>query len=539
MVFQCVDIATKPHNLPLFKPAPEDIFPLVDAVSPNVPRFEPAPEDIVPLVDAISETFRVYQALSDPAEKAKALKRLASVAQALHSETNSPVDATEQSMNYTFATSAVRIAMAMGVFQKLPDRGSLTVQEMAAAAHADTDLMLRVLRALASVNVLKQVDLDSYAHTSMSRIWSSGHARASFRFKDEVYLTQSKLSAYFDERGFKNVTDHLDTPWGYARGVKGVDPFTLLARYPESHKAFNEAMVVDTELAARELCDTFPFDSLAPGESDVVLVDVGGGKGQTMAHVLKTFPGLRGRVVLEDLASVLHGERLMVEDERLQVQAYDFLSEEQPIKGIVFPRHGRSDPKTDADLPSLPRRGRVLLQVDLPRLARQHEPHDPEAHGAGDARPRVVALAHLRLRRAGPQPSAAQDAARHQHAAVLGHGAQLQAVGPAPEAGRFQDRPRARSRQYREQHHRGQVGGVAPASGYEARLGRAYGPSFVGRASFSYTRSSGWMGWWMDQALRIMCHAPIITRAMGGYYPCPHTLSHGGVFISPMYVSPT
>lgn len=333
MVFQCVDIATKPHNLPLFKPAPEDIFPLVDAVSPNVPRFEPAPEDIVPLVDAISETFRVYQALSDPAEKAKALKRLASVAQALHSETNSPVDATEQSMNYTFATSAVRIAMAMGVFQKLPDRGSLTVQEMAAAAHADTDLMLRVLRALASVNVLKQVDLDSYAHTSMSRIWSSGHARASFRFKDEVYLTQSKLSAYFDERGFKNVTDHLDTPWGYARGVKGVDPFTLLARYPESHKAFNEAMVVDTELAARELCDTFPFDSLAPGESDVVLVDVGGGKGQTMTHVLKTFPGLRGRVVLEDLASVLHGERLMVEDERLQVQAYDFLSEEQPIKG--------------------------------------------------------------------------------------------------------------------------------------------------------------------------------------------------------------
>ena len=362
MVFQCVDsgfaIAPNFQNLPLFKPAPEGISPLLDAESHNGPqlepapgnvspfvngashhvrRFEPAPEDISPLVDAVSETFRVYQALSDPAEKAKVLKKLALVAQTLHSETNNPVDATEQHMNYTFATSAVRIAMAMGVFQKLPDRGSLTVQEMAAAADADPDLVLRVLRALASVSVLKQVDLDSYAHTSMSRIWSSGHARASFRFKDEVHLTQSKLGAYFDERGFKDVTDHLDTPWGYARGAKGVDPFTLLARYPESHKAFNEAMVVDTELAAKELCETFPFDSLAPGKSDIVLVDVGGGKGQTLAQVLKAFPGIRGRVVLEDLPSVVHGEKLMVEDERVQLQAYNFLSEEQPIKGIILP----------------------------------------------------------------------------------------------------------------------------------------------------------------------------------------------------------
>jgi hypothetical protein len=69
---------------------------------------------------------------------------------------------------------------------------------------------------------------------------------------------------------------------------------------------------------------------LIRSDTDVAIVDVGGSKGHVLEDVRRFLPGLRGRLVLEELSSTLEGIEVPVGVEAI---AYDFLKQEQPIKG--------------------------------------------------------------------------------------------------------------------------------------------------------------------------------------------------------------
>ena len=77
--------------------------------------------------------------------------------------------------------------------------------------------------------------------------------------------------------------------------------------------------------------DVVDFSDFSKGltPSDAAFVDVGGGNGQQCDALLKKFPDLRGRVVLQDTPNVL-GKALQVE--RMEKMSYDYLTE-QPVKG--------------------------------------------------------------------------------------------------------------------------------------------------------------------------------------------------------------
>jgi hypothetical protein len=76
--------------------------------------------------------------------------------------------------------------------------------------------------------------------------------------------------------------------------------------------------------------DTFPFNEVL-GEEQVVFVDVGGGQGHMMKKVLARWPGLKGRVVVQDQVSTLEdmGGRTV---EGIEFMGSDFF-EGQPVKG--------------------------------------------------------------------------------------------------------------------------------------------------------------------------------------------------------------
>lgn len=69
---------------------------------------------------------------------------------------------------------------------------------------------------------------------------------------------------------------------------------------------------------------------LVEGPEDVALVDVGGSRGHVLEDVRTHVPGLKGRLVLQDLPGTVEG----LVGEGFEVVGYDFLGGVQPIKGM-------------------------------------------------------------------------------------------------------------------------------------------------------------------------------------------------------------
>ena len=78
------------------------------------------------------------------------------------------------------------------------------------------------------------------------------------------------------------------------------------------------------------LSSLFPRD----GEAEVLVVDVGGGRGNVLEDLRKHRPDLRGRLVFQDQPEVFAG---IAPIPGVEAMAYDFFTP-QPIKGWQSPR---------------------------------------------------------------------------------------------------------------------------------------------------------------------------------------------------------
>jgi len=73
-------------------------------------------------------------------------------------------------------------------------------------------------------------------------------------------------------------------------------------------------------------------------DATVCLVDVGGGRDHTTQEILISCLELKGAaVVLQDLPAVLeNGDDLQVDLTQVQLQPYDFLRDEQQVRGRLM-----------------------------------------------------------------------------------------------------------------------------------------------------------------------------------------------------------
>lgn len=299
---------------------------------PSPPPFEPSVALLSSLVASSTSSFTRYLSASTPREKAAALGALAQNAQELSVAATSPFHAIEMLVHQNHAAVCVKIAFKIGVFSALPVAGPATVQEISLAVNAEPDFVLRIIRAIAAVGILVEVEEQSYAHTPMSRIWTYPGAKEAFQYWDDTDVTMSKLASYFDVHGYKSPSDPKNTPVAFAREERDMDLFTLMSRHPPMLDSFNQTMTFSSVMAAKELCELFQFDALKPGENDVVLVDVGGGKGQSLNDILMSFPNMKGQAVLEDLDIVVDSDLIKLGD-RVRIQPYNFLADVQPVQG--------------------------------------------------------------------------------------------------------------------------------------------------------------------------------------------------------------
>jgi O-methyltransferase domain len=174
------------------------------------------------------------------------------------------------------ATKALGVVADLGIADALGD-GPRPVDELAAEAGADPDVLRRILRALASDGVFAEEEPGVFRNTEASELLRRGRGWQEF--------------AHLFAGVFYAAADTLDptTPEATFPRRFGEDFWTWLGRNPDERGKFDRAMAGGREGPADRLAALDWRD----GET---VVDVGGGNGALLRALLAQRPELRGIV---------------------------------------------------------------------------------------------------------------------------------------------------------------------------------------------------------------------------------------------------
>jgi len=217
-------------------------------------------------------------------------------------------------VNGSWMAQAARTAAELGLADLLA-AGPLPVAELAERTGADGPALRRLLRALVTIGVCRELDSDEFAVTPMGRLLG---ADADGSVRDWTLYWGRYL---WDE--WAQLPHSVTTGRAGREVVSGSRNFDALRDDPERAATFNAAMAGMTRLSARGIVAGYDFSRFSR------ITDVGGGYGELLAAVLVANPGASG--VLLDLPHAIAEARAHLEKagvaERCELVAGDFFDE--------------------------------------------------------------------------------------------------------------------------------------------------------------------------------------------------------------------
>ncbi|KAK4505062.1 hypothetical protein PRZ48_003025 [Zasmidium cellare] len=232
------------------------------------------------------------------------------------------------------------IGCQLGIWTALVEQAPAAVEAnaLAAAVGMDGALLLRLLRFGATHEMVTQVDRTKFRA-------SKGTERlASPRLKDALLVTVDMLApltlafpAYLESIKHKEPDDPRNSAWTFSVG-KGQDMFEYMAARPLHAEAFNRHMTFLQENTVPWL-DIFPLEQYMNVDQTegkrVEFCDVAGGNGHQALNVVRKYPTLEGRVVVQDRPDMTFTQHPGVE-----YVAFD-LFKPNPTKGarVYYLRH--------------------------------------------------------------------------------------------------------------------------------------------------------------------------------------------------------
>ncbi|KKA23341.1 o-methyltransferase [Rasamsonia emersonii CBS 393.64] len=148
---------------------------------------------------------------------------------------------------------------------------------------------------------------------------------------DDMIPPLFDLPKYLTETQFRNPSDIHRGPFQHYHKTT-LPYFDYVRRDPARLAVLNSAMQVQSYAFAESQSAVYPWEyelGQDVSDSEVVIVDVGGGKGQALEEIRKAHPGLKGRFVLQDLKGTVPEK---VETAGIEIMEYDFFKP-QPVKG--------------------------------------------------------------------------------------------------------------------------------------------------------------------------------------------------------------
>ncbi|KAJ5784436.1 S-adenosyl-L-methionine-dependent methyltransferase [Penicillium pulvis] len=254
-------------------------------------------------------------------------------------EIQSPQDTLMGFANSNLLIAMIRLGVDLGVFRDLSKaNGSLTASQLASVHDASPIFMERILRYLASTNMILEVGINEYRPNKITYVLADprGEGMAYHGFDVSGPIVQV-MPDFFMEKKYQDITSNRDTPFQKAFNTD-LACFDWLVQHPKHFGSLQKIMtalegaewtvgfdLIKTE--AEKIKSTTPQPSERP-----FLVDVGGGHGHQCVQLAKTYPNLLGRLVLQDLPEAVHS---LPSIEGVRAEAHDFF-QKQPITDAKF-----------------------------------------------------------------------------------------------------------------------------------------------------------------------------------------------------------
>lgn len=214
-----------------------------------------------------------------------------------------------------WVSRVVYVAARLGLADRLADGPrSAVVLSGPTGTHART--LHRLMRTLASLGILTQVDEQSFGLTSLGEALKTGAPGAA----RSAILS---LAGQWSWRAWEEFPNSVET--GETSMVKawGMPVFEFLAKNPVEASYFSEAMVGIHAMEPPAVAAAYDFSEVG------TIVDVGGATGNMLANILSRYPMPRG--VLYDLPHV-------VRDAPALLSKYDLMNRVVIEKGSFFER---------------------------------------------------------------------------------------------------------------------------------------------------------------------------------------------------------
>ena len=200
------------------------------------------------------------------------------------------------------------------------------------------------MRALTSAYIFDETSPSSYTHNAFSTVFLVPANRDMFKqMYDFLGLGVYTMPYFLESTKYQNPIDYNDGAFQYGHRTR-LGPFEYVKEDPERAKVYNSAMQSHATIGdARKRAGSFPYyQVMGEGEimdTEVMIVDVGGGRGQALMAIKEAFPDLKGRMVLQDKPDVIEDAKASGLPSFIEPMAASFF-EVQPIKGreaIHFP----------------------------------------------------------------------------------------------------------------------------------------------------------------------------------------------------------
>ncbi|KAL6232854.1 hypothetical protein BDW75DRAFT_216760 [Aspergillus navahoensis] len=248
---------------------------------------------------------------------------------------------------------ALRVGVDLGVFQAIcDDRGDgVTTQSIAEKSGASFIVVDQILRLLASTGYILEAGVQTYKPSQLTMTMAASPFTAMTRACFDIgnYCT-TYAPEYFRRNKHAFPSSATDTPFQLAKNTS-LDYFAWLAEHPALATDFQAWMAVKQQASPNwvdwfdvegVILDEFRAHSLGQaqgqgsgdGEGDangeVLIVDIGGGKGHYLHAFNRKFPDTPGRRILQDLPHVL--DTVTDVPEKTELMPHDFFTA-QPVKG--------------------------------------------------------------------------------------------------------------------------------------------------------------------------------------------------------------
>ncbi|CCD43602.1 hypothetical protein ACHAP3_008664 [Botrytis cinerea] len=244
-----------------------------------------------------------------------------------------PIDVVMRQWEYTNVIAALNLLVETKTFETIPEEGSITAKDLAAAVNVDESAIARALRMSVMFGIGEEVESDTFAHNSKSLAYRPGFQQEFFKLIYDHTPAYVKLPEYFQTHSKEDLYDLTKGPYAYGHGLEGKTYYEAISHTPERLHMFNTTMVSMERQSP--ITGMYPFATLkneveAEKERPFV-VDIGGGRGQALVAIQKEAPkGFGAKMILQDRSDVLES---LTEQEipNIEKMVYDFHTP-QPVK---------------------------------------------------------------------------------------------------------------------------------------------------------------------------------------------------------------